>query len=462
MNRSADDPGDKDAALMAQTAPVEAPPPSRRSVVAMELAPGVLVDGRYRVESELARGGMGVVYVGEDTWLERKVALKVIASSLARHGDAPAQLHREAKALASVKSQHVVQVYAFGTHDDAYFIAMEHVRGRTLRAILKELGDRRAKIPARRALTIVRKIAGGLSAVHAAGIVHRDVKPANVILEDDTRRPVLLDFGLATHGGDAHGRLIAGTPRYMAPEQIHKSGAISAATDVYALAAIAFEMLTGHAPHEAPTRGEVLEKVLHDPARLVSAHRPELEALDPVLARALAKRPEDRYASCAELAGALAAAGDALDGASTARRSVPPPAQAGLVPRRVVVATRDAALRKLVASAVQLAFGLRVEVAAAVSGSALAAHMRLRLPDLVLLDEALVDVEETDTLSPLRELPAGGGTRIVVLAAEPAAFAFPSALGEPEIVQKSMDFRRVVDQIRALAQSAGWIEEQRG
>jgi eukaryotic-like serine/threonine-protein kinase len=450
------------AASMLQTAVNEAQPPSRAR--SPELVPGVLVDGRYRVERELARGGMGVVYVGEDTWLERKVALKVIAPGWAQQGAAPAQFHREAKALASVKSQHVVQIYAFGTHEGAYFFAMEHVRGRTLRAILKEHKDRGTTIPARRALSIVRKIGSGLAAVHAADIVHLDVKPTNVIVEDDTRRPVLLDFGLATHGGDAHGRLVAGTPRYMAPEQIHRSHAISPATDVYGLAAVTFEMLTGHAPHDAPTREGLLEKVLREPAERVSAHQPELEPLDPVLARALAMRPADRYATCAELLRALADAGEALDGApiSTRRRVPEPPASGGAPAPLVVIAARVASLRKLVASAVHLAFGLHVLVAAAPSGNELRATLRLRRPDFVLLDEDLLDVDESDTLACMRELVhsrGDGRLEVVLLAATSADPGHVAALGACEVVERCKDFHHVVDRIRALAARAGWIEE---
>jgi serine/threonine protein kinase len=183
------------------------------------LDPALIIDGRYRVESELGRGGMGVVYVARDAWLDRPVALKVIAASWASDARATDRFQKEAKALASVRSQHVVQVYAFGPHEGSYFFAMEYVHGRSLRAIIAEHKQHNATIPVHRTLAILSQIANGISAVHAAGIIHRDVKPANIVIEDDTGRPVLVDFGLASPGDDPSQAIAMGTPQYMAPEQ---------------------------------------------------------------------------------------------------------------------------------------------------------------------------------------------------------------------------------------------------
>ena len=156
------------------------PRPPGESEAALEV--GATVDGRYRVDSELGRGGMGVVYLARDTWLDRNVALKVIAPTWARDSEITARFLREAKALASIRSNYVVQVYAFGVHDGSYFFAMEYVRGRTVKQLVSEHRKHGATIQTHRALTILNRIARGLDAVHAAGILHRDVKPSNIVI----------------------------------------------------------------------------------------------------------------------------------------------------------------------------------------------------------------------------------------------------------------------------------------
>ncbi len=274
---------------------------------------GTVVDGRYRVESELGRGGMGVVYLGRDTWLERHVALKMIAPSWAKDGEAASCFQREAKALASVRSPYVVQVYAFGVHQGRYFFAMEYVRGRSVLQILTEHRKHGDTIPTHRTLTILNRIAQGIDAVHAAGILHRDVKPSNIVIEEDTGRPVLVDFGLAVPGDDPGAALAIGTPQYMAPEQggVGVPGAsVTKSIDIYALGITAFEMLTGDLPFDATDRPRLLRLHARKQPPLLSSKRRELAPFDRTIARALAKDPADRYPSCTAFAEVLAAASD--------------------------------------------------------------------------------------------------------------------------------------------------------
>ncbi len=288
---------------------------------------GIVVDGRYRVESELGRGGMGVVYLARDTWLERKVALKMIAPSWAKDGEAAACFQREAKALASIRSPFVVQVYAFGVHQGRYFFAMEYVRGRSVLQILTEHKKHGDKIPPHRTLTILNRIAQGIDAVHAAGILHRDVKPSNIVIEEDTGRPVLVDFGLAVPGDDPTAALAIGTPQYMAPEQggVGVPGAaVTARIDIYALGVTAFEMLTGDLPFDASDRPRLMRQHARKQPPALSSKDPELAPFDKTIARALAKDPADRYPSCTAFAEVLAAASERW--VNSVLPTLPPPA----------------------------------------------------------------------------------------------------------------------------------------
>ena len=276
------------------------------------IAEGTVIDGRYRIESELGRGGMGLVHLARDTWLDRQLAVKVIAPLWAANSTAASSFLREAKALAFVRSQYIVQVYAFGVHEGSYFLAMEYVRGRTLRQILAEHHAHDNTVPTHRALTIVTQIAEGVDAVHAAGIVHRDIKPANIIIEENTGRPVLVDFGLAVPRDDPSAALAIGTPHYMAPEQAGAGvpgATVGAGTDIYALGCTAFQMLTGRLPFESDDQAQLIRMHARKPPPAPSSIRKDLAPFDAVLLRALAKDPADRYATCGAMTHDLAAAG---------------------------------------------------------------------------------------------------------------------------------------------------------
>ncbi|MGZ3476522.1 MAG: serine/threonine-protein kinase, partial [Polyangiales bacterium] len=197
--------------------------------------------------------------------------------------------------------------------DGNSFVAMEYVRGPSLDQIIASAAAKGQWVPIDRALALIRELASGLDAVHAAGFVHRDVKPSNVLVEEGTGRPVLLDFGLARNPVRGSAKSLgAGTPWYMAPEQVDDEEVealeISARTDVYAFGCTAFELLTAAPPFETCDLDALREQQLHVEPPKASSFRPEVAPLDAPLARALAKEPDKRPDTPLELADALDAA----------------------------------------------------------------------------------------------------------------------------------------------------------
>jgi serine/threonine-protein kinase len=254
---------------------------------------GTLVAGRYRIEARIGSGGMGVVHVAVDEILGRRVALKIMSPGWSENPDVAARFQREAQALASVRGQHVVQIHDFGLFEGSYFFAMEYVRGRALDEIIHEHREHGSIVPLHRAVTILARVADGIAAVHAVGLAHRDVKPANIVIEEDTGRAVLVDFGLASEGQHVT-RFVEGTPAYMAPEQLVEGGLVTAQSDVYSLGITAFELLSGHLPFIAERLLDVFAMHLTVAPPKLSSVRAELAPFDAILDRALAKDPARR------------------------------------------------------------------------------------------------------------------------------------------------------------------------
>ncbi len=216
----------------------------------MESAPadmltGRMLDGRYHVRTRIAHGGMATVYLATDTRLDREVALKVMHADLVRDADFVGRFIGEAKSVAKLSHPNIVGVYDQGADGQYLYLVMEYVPGRTLRELLRERGW----LPWQEALSVIDPVLAGLAAAHRAGIVHRDVKPENVLLTADGRVKVV-DFGLARASaavGNTRAGMIIGSVSYIAPEQV--TGApTSARTDVYAAGVMLFEMLTGRVP----------------------------------------------------------------------------------------------------------------------------------------------------------------------------------------------------------------------
>jgi serine/threonine protein kinase len=270
------------------------------------LSAGTIVGGTYRVIRELSRGAMGVVYQGEDLGLGRPVAIKVLRSDLASDRDLAARLRAEAGLLASLHHPNLVQVYALGEHaGDVYFV-MELVDGQPLSEVVRATLDRNEWFPTAAAAQIALEIGDALDAMHQIGVIHRDVKPANILLDRERDCAVLVDVGVAVRAGDPHNA--AGTPGFAAPESLLDQ-TDGPTTDVYGLAATAYAMLTGRPPFGTGLASQVVQRQLGEALQPPSQLRPSLsDAVDAVLAKALAPVAKKRWASAGTFAIALARA----------------------------------------------------------------------------------------------------------------------------------------------------------
>jgi tRNA A-37 threonylcarbamoyl transferase component Bud32 len=275
------------------------------------LAPGAMLAG-YRIEEEIGRGGMAVVYGAYDDHLDRRVALKVLAPDLARDEEFRARFIQESRIAAATEHPNIIPVFSAGEADGVLYIAMRYIPDGDVRSLIDRVGP----LPPARACALVAQAASALDAAHARGLVHRDVKPTNMLLEISPRtsRPdhlYLSDFGLAkpsaASGLTATGQFF-GTVDYVAPEQI-QGEPLDGRTDQYALACTAFEMLSGFPPFQRENGMAVISAQLSEPPPSLSARMPGLPAaVDQVIAKALAKSPADRYERCLDFAEALQAA----------------------------------------------------------------------------------------------------------------------------------------------------------
>ncbi|MGZ5291038.1 MAG: Stk1 family PASTA domain-containing Ser/Thr kinase [Actinomycetota bacterium] len=260
----------------------------------------MILGGRYRVERELGRGGMAKVYLGKDTVLGRTVAVKILAPQFADDPNFVTRFRREAQAAARISNQNLVSVFDTGSDDGVHFIVMEYVEGRTLAQFLTGGG----RIMPDRAIDIAMDVCRALSAAHAQGVVHRDIKPGNIML-DDRGDVKVTDFGIArvvtTAETVAQTAAVLGTASYLSPEQA-QGQPVDGRTDIYSLGCVLFEMVTGRPPFLGDSPVAVASKQVLEqptpPSRLNPDVSPDLDA---VILRALAKNPENRYASADDL-----------------------------------------------------------------------------------------------------------------------------------------------------------------
>ncbi len=279
--------------------------------------------GRYQIRGTLGRGAMGVVMDGWDPGIGRRVAIKTIKLPVdtdSQTEEEIARFRREAQAAGSLGHPNIVTVYEYGETSEIAYIAMEFVDGPTLKALL----DKQERFAIGDIVTIMEELLAGLQASHARGVVHRDIKPANVMLTAD-RRVKIADFGIARieQSSMTQAGTMMGTPAYMSPEQF-MGQTVDARTDVYSSGVLLYQLLTGERPFEGSGLSTIMQKVLNTepmaPSQL-SVVAPK--ALDAVVRKAMAKRPDDRYASAAEFAKAIRAAVEAPAGAPSAAEPTP-------------------------------------------------------------------------------------------------------------------------------------------
>jgi hypothetical protein len=300
----------------------------------------------FRVESLIGQGAMGAVYLAVDTKAGGHVALKLLTPELSVDERFRQRFMREAELAASLDHPHVVPILSFGEEDGRLYLAMAHVQGTDLRELL----GREGPLEPTRALDLIAQVADALDAAHAADLVHRDVKPANILVAQvaDGEHAYVCDFGLARHMSSVSSltgdRGFVGTLDYVPPEQI-AGGPIDRRADVYSLGCMLYECLTGERPFERESELALVYAHLNDPPPRATDVRSELpEGLDGVIATTLAKEPEDRYASCGELAaaGRAALAGKPFRRSSRRRRRL-------LVATIAVIAAAAAGITRVLA-----------------------------------------------------------------------------------------------------------------
>jgi serine/threonine-protein kinase len=276
--------------------------------------------GQYALKRKLGEGGMGEVWLAEHGLLKRPCAVKFIRPDLAAHPATAARFAREVQAVTGLTHVNTVRVYDYGRADDgSFYYVMEYLDGPTLEELVQEAGP----LPPGRVVYLLRQVCGALAEAHAAGLVHRDLKPGNVIVaalggQRDVAK--LLDFGLVQDlSADGDDRLtrtgtVLGTPAYMSPEQAAGESALDARGDVYGLGAVAFFALTGRPPFQGKTVGQVLAAHRSEPPPPLADLRPDVPAdVAAIVARCLAKDPAERFQSAADLDRALARCGCATD-----------------------------------------------------------------------------------------------------------------------------------------------------
>jgi CheY-like chemotaxis protein len=388
--------------------------------------------------------------------LRRYVAVK-LAHEDGRGRLSQVSFETEAAALAAIQHRNVVSVHAFGMHGASPFFVMEHVAGKSLETSVRAHRAHGAHMPMHTALHVIQQIALGLGAAHAVGLVHRDVKPDNVLIEEHSGRPVLVDFGIAVSSMRSIHDVI-GTPAYMPPEASLRGGHLGPASDQYSLACVAYELLTGSRPFESASAQAMLVMHVEADRPRASSRRPQLAPCDEVLIRALAVDPQKRWPSCLAFADALTDVSRALVPATLEATSPLPPLDVSAV--RVLVVEDDPVAVRVVTRAAQVAFaGADVAVARARTGPDAVANAERATPALVVLDYHLPGIDGVEVLSRIRAMP--GGDRVAVLVASGNVGASErwrfSILGVQDFLDKPLDFATLTQRIVQIARRRGWL-----
>lgn len=305
-------------------------PSVRSSTVPAQLPSGAVIGGKYRIESLLAEGGMGVIYRGTHLVLDQPVAIKVVRPELTHRPDAVARFLREARTIAALRSEHVARVLDSGCiKDGPPYMVLEYLDGADLRTWLQSRGP----LPIARAVDFMMQACEALAEAHAQGLVHRDIKPENLFLTrlpDGSESIKVLDFGISKRRCDetrgrsytAQGQSL-GSPHYMGPEQMSAPADVDARADVWSLGVVLFELISGRLPFDGESVATVCARVICKPPCPLRSVCPEAPAgLEAVILKCLGKRPADRYSTVCELAEALAPFGSsaAVESLSRIRR----------------------------------------------------------------------------------------------------------------------------------------------
>ncbi|HXK16464.1 MAG TPA: protein kinase, partial [Polyangiaceae bacterium] len=395
--------------------------------------PGEWIGDAYYIESALGGGSMGVVFCALDKALGRRVAVKLIRSN-SRPGDFRRRFMLEARAMALVSHPNVLTIHAFGEHQGNPFIVMELVTGETLETWHHGQGPA-TDLDA--ALRILNQICLGVSAIHAAGTVHRDLKPSNILLDRELRARVS-DLGLAvcTHEG-AMVKEVVGTPGYIAPEiQFGDGGGATAQSDLYSLACMAYELLTGSPPFEAELELDLALQHATDPVPPPSGVRPELpKAFDDVLLSALAKNPAQRTTSV-----------------ELFRRALMEARNDSLEPVRILVAEDDPDFLEVLELVLRREFpGVDIEC---VSDGRSAVQAFDRKPaSVVMIDLHLPEFDGMAVTALLRARPSANAVPIIVVTASggPKEWRLLSSLGADRFIVKPVNLDDLVSTIRRAA-----------
>jgi serine/threonine-protein kinase len=412
----------------------------------LDLSPGVLIEGTYRVLGPLGEGGMGIVVRAVDERLEREVAIKLIHPERVRSRATHDLFLREARAMARVRHANLVEIHAFGElHGVPYFV-MEYVPGTDLDAWL---GERCApgRLPSLdEAIGVLDQLCRGVTAMHEAGAVHRDLKPSNVLIGAGFRVAVS-DLGLARRASDtAIGEHVAGTPAYMAPEIAARRPVAARwayAADLYSLGVMAFELFTGRLPFEVADPAEMLAAHLHETPPPPSRFRPELPgSFDRVVLSALAKEPAQRQASVDAFRRELLRARERLS--------------RGVEAMDLLVADDDPSCRTWAGELLSAAFP-SARVHSAVDGSAALEQALRHPPAVAVVDLNMPGLNGVELTAALRASPRTHDVPIVVITGVGGApdWALLSQLGASGFLVKPVDPDALLAVVRRLASRRG-------
>ena len=417
-----------EVSVIALTEPANAVPEESAAPSPDEPEPSELIADTYRVAGSIGAGAMGVVYLAVDVRLSRPVALKLIREQLHQPGF-KLLFREEARAMALVNHPNVVTIYSFGEHEGRPYLAMEFVQGRSLDRLLD---DRRGQLDLDLALSLLDQACLGLNAIHEAGAVHRDIKPSNLLVDHQNRLRIC-DLGLATSYREGAHREVVGTPGYIAPEIVLGQSDATPRSDVYSLACVAYELLTGFPPFR-PTPGEVagvqyVARTIAAPSTL----RPGLPAVfDGVLGAALAEDPRRRTGSVERFRQAL------LDARS-----------ATLDPARILIVDDDPDARLVLAMALETEFP-NAEIETAEDGEAALEVFSKRRPSVVVSDLQMPGTDGLALTKALRSRSDANGVPIVLLTAAggPQDWRLLSTLGADGFVVKPANMEDLAGTIR--------------